>query len=222
MKFHHLAGAVAALSLAAGAASAGTIVTQTTPAGALALFGAVASLTFVAVAPGTYSSLTQGILTFTSNSGALHVDGDFNGSYNTFGGQSVHSCYCGDSFGQLYFTFSTAIEGFGFFWGASDSQWTLTAYNAADAVVESFALPITGPSNAVDFVGIFGAGITHATLSGDAGDYVFVDNVTFGETYVGPGGGGGAVPEPASWALMILGFGAVGATLRSQRRVFAA
>ncbi len=30
------------------------------------------------------------------------------------------------------------------------------------------------------------------------------------------------VPEPATWALMILGFGAVGATIRSQRRVFAA
>jgi hypothetical protein len=28
----------------------------------------------------------------------------------------------------------------------------------------------------------------------------------------------GAVPEPATWALMIVGFGAVGATLRSRRR----
>ena len=30
--------------------------------------------------------------------------------------------------------------------------------------------------------------------------------------------GAGAVPEPTSWALMILGFGAVGTTLRSRRR----
>ena len=29
---------------------------------------------------------------------------------------------------------------------------------------------------------------------------------------------GGAVPEPASWALMILGFGGVGAVMRSRRR----
>lgn len=31
-------------------------------------------------------------------------------------------------------------------------------------------------------------------------------------------GGGGGVPEPATWGLMILGFGGVGSTLRSSRR----
>lgn len=32
---------------------------------------------------------------------------------------------------------------------------------------------------------------------------------------------GGAVPEPAAWALMIVGFGGVGAALRNKRRAFA-
>lgn len=31
-------------------------------------------------------------------------------------------------------------------------------------------------------------------------------------------GGGGAVPEPATWAMMLLGFGAIGASIRSRRR----
>lgn len=36
----------------------------------------------------------------------------------------------------------------------------------------------------------------------------------------GPGGGpGGAVPEPGVWALMLLGFGGVGAAIRRRRRV---
>jgi hypothetical protein len=35
-------------------------------------------------------------------------------------------------------------------------------------------------------------------------------------------GGGGGVPEPATWAMMILGFGAVGTMLRTQRRRIAA
>jgi hypothetical protein len=44
-------------------------------------------------------------------------------------------------------------------------------------------------------------------------------NVTGGAPYIppGPGGGNGGVPEPASWALMILGFGATGAMLRRRQ-----
>ena len=35
------------------------------------------------------------------------------------------------------------------------------------------------------------------------------------------GGGGGAVPEPASWAMMIVGFGAAGAMIRRRKAVLA-
>jgi hypothetical protein len=44
-----------------------------------------------------------------------------------------------------------------------------------------------------------------------------------GESVVGAGGGGGGgVPEPAAWTLMIVGFGALGAALRTRRRPVAA
>jgi len=33
---------------------------------------------------------------------------------------------------------------------------------------------------------------------------------------------GGAVPEPASWAMMLMGFGAIGAAIRARRRIVAA
>jgi hypothetical protein len=36
------------------------------------------------------------------------------------------------------------------------------------------------------------------------------------------GQSGGAVPEPASWAMMLVGFGGVGATIRSRRRAIPA
>lgn len=38
---------------------------------------------------------------------------------------------------------------------------------------------------------------------------------------LGGGGIGSTVPEPASWALMIFGFGLVGATLRNRRGTMA-
>lgn len=205
--------AFAAISLAAPV-NASTLYVQTTPAGSQSYFKPANTLTFDDVAPGVYSSLTQGVLTFTSDTGALHVDGDYIGQFNTFGINSVHSCYCSDSFSSLYFNFSAPLEGFGFFWGASDAQWTLTAFDAANNVLQAFALPITGASNAGDFVGIFGSGIVRATLSGPSSDYVFVDDVTFGARYIGPGASG--APEPATWGLMVVGFGLVGGALRGR------
>ena len=54
------------------------------------------------------------------------------------------------------------------------------------------------------------------------------NSLIFGESHAGiltvsgaGGGGGGAVPEPASWAMLLAGFGAVGATLRRRRAVAA-
>jgi len=49
---------------------------------------------------------------------------------------------------------------------------------------------------------------------GTDGDVVAMDDFIFGEPL--------AVPEPASWALMIIGFGGIGAVLRDRRRLFCA
>jgi hypothetical protein len=40
--------------------------------------------------------------------------------------------------------------------------------------------------------------------------------------YVIPGGGGGVIPEPATWAMMIAGFGLVGVAVRRRRKAVAA
>lgn len=56
--------------------------------------------------------------------------------------------------------------------------------------------------------------IDEVRLSGNAGNWVMDDlTYTTGVTT--------AVPEPATWALMIFGFGGAGAALRSRRRAFA-
>jgi len=55
--------------------------------------------------------------------------------------------------------------------------------------------------------------ITGVNAAGAFGDYS-IDNIVVD--------GGGGVPEPTSWALMLLGFAGLGATLRARRRVAAA
>ncbi|MFZ4381301.1 MAG: PEPxxWA-CTERM sorting domain-containing protein [Sandarakinorhabdus sp.] len=55
------------------------------------------------------------------------------------------------------------------------------------------------------------------SFGGVAGSVVF-DDVTFGSATPGPS----AVPEPASWAMLIAGFGLIGATLRRRRAALAA
>jgi hypothetical protein len=201
---------LASVSLAlgcAGGAMASTLYVQTTPAGAAALYPGQPVATFDGAAPGVYSTYTEAGVTFTADSGAMYIDNSYIGDYNTFGVNSLHNCYCSNSFGALTMTFATPVSGIGFFWGASDDQWTLSAYNSSDALIESFLLPITSGSNAGDFVGIKDPGIASAVLSGPSGDYIFIDNVE---------GVGSGVPEPASWALMILGMGGVGFALRGR------
>ncbi len=200
-----MGGLLVASILLATSAHASTVYVQTTPAGAEALFPGSSAITFDGAAAGEYAAYSDKGVTFTSDTGHMFIDSAFINAYNTFGVNSLHNCYCADTFGAVTMTFASPVSGFGFFWGASDTQWTLSAYDASSTLIESFLLPITHASDAGDFVGIKDPGIKFAVLSGASGDYIFIDNVT---------GIGGGVPEPATWALMLGGFGLIGATLR--------
>lgn len=46
-------------------------------------------------------------------------------------------------------------------------------------------------------------------------------SIRAGAAITGPLGGVGAVPEPGTWAMMLIGFGAIGWSLRSRRRAVA-
>jgi len=207
------AAALAAGLSIAGQATGAVIAIQTTPGGVAAATGLTGpTLDFNDLTPGTRGSVSGGGVTITSDLGDLVIDNEYPGQFNTFGRSLSNE---GWAFNELTFSFAAPVDGFGFFFGASDYVWTLTAYDAANNVLESFDISPVKASNAGDFFGFTGAGIARARLTNASGimDYVFLDNVTLGAA-----GPISAVPEPATWAMMIAGFGAVGALARSQRR----
>ena len=86
--------------------------------------------------------------------------------------------------------------------GASSQSFTTDATN--------FPNPSTYTTETLNFIGV--GGPTTVSLLGtfNSGVDLSLDNVIM----TGPS----AVPEPANWALMLIGFGGLGATMRARRR----
>ena len=80
-----------------------------------------------------------------------------------------------------------------------------------DGIDTAFTAPAAGTIGMINITGLNLTGNSHTIQFEQAqSGWTFVSEVTFG-----------AVPEPASWAMMITGFGLVGATMRRRRAVIA-
>lgn len=130
--------------------------------------------------------------------------------------------------------FGLASNGTGVLLNDRDSQIFLQALGGGAFTLGSFDIAASfsnNPASSFTATG-FLAGLLVGTTSGELGNFATfagfggnVDRVVFD----GIGGGGGfeldnvvvnsAVPEPASWAMMLIGFGAIGASMRRRRRV---
>ena len=76
----------------------------------------------------------------------------------------------------------------------------------------------SGIGNASSFFKLdAGTGVDLFSLLKDNQNFKGLSNAAIFSTG-GENGGGGGVPEPATWALMIMGFGAVGGAMRVRRR----
>ena len=119
--------------------------------------------------------------------------------------------------GSATYTFAMAVSAFEFDWGSVDSYNTLTinTTGADPVIVPGLSFPNAANGNQVNAGtnGLFrvtataGEHINSVTFA-SSGNSFEVDNLAVA----------GGVPEPASWALMIVGFGGAGAVLRGQRR----
>jgi len=126
--------------------------------------------------------------------------------YNACGGNTTAGgkTYVSVNTGTVTFSFADPIQAFGaYFTGPQLPGLTLTFNDGTSRTID-----VPGQFGA-DYVGFtdFGAAITQVTFNA-RGDIMALDDVTFALS---------PAPEPASWALMILGFGGAGGMLRRRR-----
>jgi hypothetical protein len=108
-------------------------------------------------------------------------------------------------------------------------------YDSTTSAISNVTYTATGPFGTFSFADATVNSPTDVTFvndgSGDEDEYFFAQSLALGGTDAITGGAypgypitatgsvsTGAVPEPASWALMLVGLGALGATLRTRRR----
>ena len=127
-------------------------------------------------------------------------------SYNGTGG-AISIALAGLNVGQRYFVnFSAALRGYSV--GSGGNPFTLSLSSASPFSTSSFA-PASTAFN--PFTTSFVAGSTSDTLT-------FTGSALPGDATVGLDAISVAVPEPATWAMMIMGFAMIGFGLRSRRK----
>lgn len=227
----HLIAALAALTLSAGAAHASLLTSDVGYTGPdLDLTGydtGAYNFTFGPVTVGDFTFTASpggsGGYPFGGNSGLGSVVGQ--GSYGlagngSFGGDAVYiGVDSGTGFAQLLGKIAYSQIGFFFNYapGVGDDA-TISTLDALGNVIDSFDLatdaPISTPGGFNQFA-FRGISHTSADIYGlrFGGNYILAAGTATGAI---PG-----VPEPASWALMIVGFGSAGALLRRRRTMVA-
>ena len=217
MKF--LAGITLALGLSSNANAAITVFTD--QASYLAAISAPATDTFqnfVTTGP-TPSPQTRAVGAYGYTAGAALGGGandPFYGagasadpwlSTNTAGATISFNNFTGGVFGIGGNFFGSNIGG-----GFAAGDVTLTATDADGTV--SRTILNAGTSSFLGFVSTSGiTGMTLASIQGGSSAlWPTADNLILGGQVLS------AVPEPATWAMMIIGFGAVGSMVRTSRR----
>jgi hypothetical protein len=121
----------------------------------------------------------------------------------------------------------TGYHSLSFFWGSMDGYNSFDLLDASGNVFQTILSgDIPAGTNGDQLGGwtnqrvtisssqaIYGVQLRSTTPAFEADNFFFSGHLPGSQIGIG-----GAVPEPASWALMLVGFGAVGGAMRSQRR----
>jgi hypothetical protein len=193
--------------------------------------GGGTTVTFEGAPLGSFSSLADGFgntvsgADYQGNNQTIRNTSNFPSfptldGYNTTSGGAKFIEVQG---GTLTFTFVSPVYAFGaYFSGVQNFFNTTVSFN--DGSSQSFVIPNAGTSSSVGALTFFGFTDVGAAISGitiNAGnaqtgaDFLGVDDVRFAVRATG------AVPEPGTWAMLMLGFGMTGFALRRRSKVTA-
>jgi hypothetical protein len=225
MKMKTILAAAAAITLSAGAANAALITTDASYTGPdLDLSGydnGSYNFTYGPVAVGEFT-FTRSNTTNNSGQGAVVGQGGYGLNANgAFGGDAVYIGLDGPG-GFGFLVGPNAYSQIGFFFnyapGVGDDP-TIAALDINGDVLEEYNLATDAPISTP-------GGFNQFQFRGITRDTADIYGFRFGGSYLLASGTAtgdviGGIPEPTTWALMILGFGSAGAMLRRRRTSYA-
>lgn len=199
--------------------AAGAALVAATPATAATIVAAPGASSYNGPTPVTYdfdsalAPVTGGLVTNGSLSGVRAQPFGSSGNYWTVGPTDGSPGYMDlSSFGL--------IGSISFLWGSVDTFNKIELLNAANVAIATFtgsqvsalangnqSLPSTNPVVTIFLTGAEQSALTRLKLTSTTNAFE-VDNFRIN-----------AVPEPGTWAMMLLGFGAIGFAMRRGRRV---
>lgn len=160
-----------------------------------------------------------------------NIDPSYTATFETFSPQRLFTALGSNVLDVTFFIPGTTTpaftNGFGAVFTDVDvaNTTTLTFFGAGGSLLGTFFVPSATGNETLSFLGVlFGDAIVSSVriTSGNAplmaggtdatGDRVAIDDFIYGEPRL-------AAPEPGTWAMLLLGFGAVGLTFRRRRSV---
>ena len=223
MKLRTLAAASAAFGILAAASAANAAITVTVVE-ANDLFGTTLAANGQTMLWDFDGTMNTGLVNYTGNvlQGPQTGGGSASPPYNgdPAGDTTKYASVQANTIGTFSAVNGNVLTSFSFYMGSPDAYNKMT-FNLANGTTQTFeGNPIWGgtPENPggdrtlgyrvyYDFGGALVNSITFESIGSDAFEF--------------DGLAGTAVPEPGTWALMILGFGGAGAMIRRRKAVFA-
>lgn len=180
-----------------------------------------ATIDFESTAVGTYTGLTYGdvAISFLDGSGAFEVQDQGTGPDAPVSGHVLISYFTNPGAGAFQATFAGGASAVSISvadYSPSDvDEVHLRAYDAFDNLLDTafFLIPTGGPGTTLSVSSATSIARVEWNETGDFAGALYWDNLTYTAS--------GAVPEPSTWAMMLLGFAAVGAGLRRRQNALA-